>query len=150
QFGENLAGIVLGVLVFLAATTLAFVVMAMVRVQGAVRRRAAGIHIDLDGSMPRNSSRSLRHSSLKAVQQLLEYTTKHYSTSNDENMKVLRRRMMQAGIYDSRAVAWFFIARTLLAVVLAFGGFFVAPMFIHLDGTMIWLAVGVGGVAGYV
>ena len=37
-------------------------------------------------------------------------------------MKVLRRRMMQAGIFDPRAVAMFFVARTVLAVGLAFGG----------------------------
>ena len=34
-------------------------------------------------------------------------------------MKVLRRRLIQAGIYDPRAVAFFFIARTALAVGLA-------------------------------
>ena len=34
-------------------------------------------------------------------------------------MKVLRRRLIQAGIYDPRGVAFFFIARTALAVGLA-------------------------------
>src|SRR5688500_9073033 len=106
-FGESGAGIVLGVLVFLAATTMAFVVMAMLRVQGAVKRRAAGIR-DKDDERSQGGSRSLRHSSLKAAQRVLEYTTKHYSDSNSENMKVLRRRMLQAGIFDGRAVAWFF------------------------------------------
>ena len=54
-----------------------------------------------------NPKRSLRYSSLKAVAQLLEYTTKHYSETNDENMKMLRRRLVQAGIYDPRGVAFF-------------------------------------------
>src|SRR5689334_22872926 len=89
-------------LVFLAAGTLAFSVMAVVRVRGAVKKRTTRI---LDEG-ERKSSRSLRHSSLKAVAQLIEYTTKHYS-ENDENMKVLRERLMQAGIYDTRGVALF-------------------------------------------
>ena len=43
--------------------------------------------------------------------QLLEYTTKHYSGTDDDNMKVLHRRLIQSGIYDPRAVAGFFIAQ---------------------------------------
>jgi hypothetical protein len=60
-------------LVFLAATTLAFSVMAVMRVQGSVKRRAATIgRVGEDGN-----SRSLRHSSLKAAQRVIDYTTKH-------------------------------------------------------------------------
>jgi tight adherence protein C len=149
MFGENMAGTMLGVLVFLATTTLAFVIMASVRVQGAVKRRAAGILFDV-GDKPRGGSRSLRHSSLKAVQSLLEYTNKHYASSNDDNMKVLRRRMVQAGIFEPRAVAWFFIARTALAVGLAIGAFFVVPMLNMFEGSMFWMMVGAAGLGGYV
>ena len=52
----------------------------------------------------------------KAAQRVIEYTTKHYSSGNTEETKVLRRRMIQAGIYDPRAVAYFFLGRTALAV----------------------------------
>jgi tight adherence protein C len=149
MFGENMAGTMLGVLVFLATTTLAFVIMASVRVQGAVKRRAAGILFDV-GDKPRGGSRSLRHSSLKAVQSLLEYTNKHYASSNDDNMKALRRRMVQAGIFDPRAIAWFFIARTALAVGLAIGAFFVVPMLNMFEGSMFWMMVGAAGLGGYV
>jgi tight adherence protein C len=149
MFGENMAGTMLGVLVFLATTTLAFVIMASVRVQGAVKRRAAGILFDV-GDKPRGGSRSLRHSSLKAVQSLLEYTNRHYASSNDDNMKVLRRRMVQAGIFEPRAVAWFFIARTALAVGLAIGAFFVVPMLNMFEGSMFWMMVGAAGLGGYV
>jgi len=147
-FGESAAGIVLGALVFLAATTLAFCVMMMLRVQGAVNRRAAGIR--RENVEQQSGSRSLRYSSLKAAQRLIEYTTKHYSDSNGENMKVLRRRMLQAGIFDSRAVAWFFIARTALAIVLAGAVFFVVPMFRLAEGSLLWLFVGAAGLCGYV
>ena len=55
-----------GVLVFLAAATFTFCVMAVVRVQGSVKRRAANIGRvgDLDGP---GGNRSLRYSSMKAA-----------------------------------------------------------------------------------
>ena len=84
-----------GVLVFLAAATLTFSVMAVVRVQGSVKRRAANIgrveHIGGSGG----GSRSLRYSSMKAAQRVIEYTTKAYSSGSTEETKVLRRRMIQ-------------------------------------------------------
>jgi len=138
------------VLVFLAATTLAFGIMTMVRVQGAVKRRAAGIREE-GATHSQSDSRSLRYSSLKAVQRLIEYTTKHYAGGeNNENMKVLRRRMLQAGIFDSRAGAWFFIARIALAIGFAGIAFLAIPMFTTAEGTMVWLFVTAAGVAGYV
>ena len=113
------ANLLLAVLVFLAAGTLAFSVMAFARVRRSVKQRAS--HIADDGENARNSRRSLRYSSLKAVTRLLEYTTKHYSGTDDENMRVLRQRLIQAGIFDPRGVAYFFMARTALAIGLAGG-----------------------------
>jgi len=107
-----------GVLVFLAAATLAFSIMVVVRVQGSVKRRTATIGRVDDSGRP-GGNRSLRHSSLKAAQRVLEYTTKHYSSGSTDEIKVLRRRMIQAGIYEPRAVAYFFLGRTALAVGLA-------------------------------
>ena len=107
-----------GVLVFLAAGTLAFSVMAVVRVQGSVKRRAANIGRVEDIGTP-GGARSLRYSSLKAAKRVIDYTTKHYSAGDKEETKVLRRRMIQAGIYDPHAVAYFFLGRTALAVGLA-------------------------------
>ncbi len=103
------------VLVFLAAGTLAFSVMAVIRVQGSVKRRAANIGRvgDVDSA---GGSRSLRHSSLKAAQRVIEHTTRHYNSGANEETKVLRRRMIMAGIYDEHAVAYFFLGRTVLAV----------------------------------
>ena len=129
-------------LVFLAAATLAFGVMALVRVQGSVKRRAAGIGKLGDET---GNSRSLRHSSLKAAQRVLEYTTKHYSSDDkSQEMKVLRRRMMQAGIYDPRAAAYFFLGRIVLSVGLAAGLFCFAPTD---SGSMaMWLYIGSAGI----
>ena len=137
-----------GLLVFLAAGTLAFCIMAAVRVQGSVKRRAANIgRVDgieqIDGG-----SRSLRQSSLKAAQRVIEYTTKHYSSGNTEETKVLRRRMIQAGIYDPRAVAYFFLGRAALAVGLAVLVFMFVP--VESGTASFWLWTGFAGIIGYI
>jgi len=138
----------MGLMVFLAAGTLAFSVMAAVRIRGSVRRRTARILTDEERKA--NHARSLQYSSQKTVTRLIEYTTKHYGSANDENMKVLRRRLVQAGIYDPRGVAFFFIARTALAVGLAFAVFVLLPLVRPTGGTFFWMMVVAGGVAGYV
>jgi tight adherence protein C len=122
--------------------------MAFVRVHGAVKRRT--VRLMGDAEQAAKSSRSLRYSSLKAMAQLLEYTTKHYGGTNDGNMKVLRRRLIQAGIYDPRGVAFFFIARTALAIGVAVILFLLLPMVTSHGGSFFWLMVIVGGIAGYV
>ncbi|HEY7228794.1 MAG TPA: type II secretion system F family protein [Pseudolabrys sp.] len=137
-----------GLLIFLAAATLAFSVMAAIRVRGSVKRRTSRIMTDEERKS--SHARSLQYSSQKTVARLIEYTTKHYSGTNDENMKVLRRRLVQAGIYDPRGVAFFFIARTALAVGLAVIIFLFLPLVRTGGGTFFWLMVIAGGVAGYV
>ena len=77
MFGDHSA-ILMAVFVFLATTPLAFWAMSAVRVRGAVKRRAAGIRNE-GSAQSQGGSRSLRHTSMKAAQRLLEYTTKHYT-----------------------------------------------------------------------
>jgi len=137
----------MGLLVFLAAGTLAFSVMAAVRVRGSVKRRTERIMTEEERQA--SHSRSLQYSSRKTVARLIDYTNKHYGSANDENMKVLRRRLVQAGIYDPRSVAYFFIARTALAIGLAAGVFLFLP-FVRSGGSMFWLMIIAAGVAGYV
>lgn len=146
-FNDN-ASVMMALLVFLAAGTMAFSVMAFARVRGSVKRRTS--HILDESERQANPKRSLRYSSLKAVAQLIEYTTKHYSSTNDEHMKALRRRLIQAGIYDPRAIAYFFIARTVLAVGMAAAIFVFLPFLTAKEGSFFWLIVIVGGIAGYV
>ena len=147
MFRDHASGL-MALLVFLAAGTMAFSVMAFARVRGAVKRRTSRI-MD-DGERAARPTRSLRYSSLKAMTQLIEYTTKHYAGINDDTVKVLRRRMIQAGIYDPRGVAFFFIARTALAIGLAAAIFVFLPMLRPNSGSFFWLMVIVGGIAGYV
>lgn len=136
----------LALLVFLAVGTMAFATMAFVRARGGVKRRTLGI-ADEGAASP---TRSLRYSSLKAMARLLEYTTKHYSDTNTDTTKVLRTRLICAGIYDSRGIAYFFIARTALAVGLAAAIFLLLPIVSSYGGSFFWLMVIVGGIAGYV
>jgi tight adherence protein C len=138
----------MALLIFLAAAMLAFSLMVAVRVRGAVKKRTARIMDDEERK--KNHGRSLQYSSARALSKLIEYTTKHYSESNDENMKVLRRRLVQAGIYDPRGVAYFFIGRTALAIGLAAAIFVLLPLVRPTGASLFWLMVVAGGIVGYV
>jgi tight adherence protein C len=119
-----------------------------VHARGAVKRRAAGI-AEYSGERPAEDGRSLRQSSLKAVQRVLDYTNKHYGAADSGNAKILRRRLIQAGIFDARAVAFFFVVRIALAVGFAAAMFFVMPLLITQGVSAFWLTVMVGGIFGY-
>jgi tight adherence protein C len=122
--------------------------MAAARVRGSVKRRAAGI-AQISGHSGANEQGSLRQSSLKAAQRVLDYTTKHYSSTETIDMKVLRQRLVRAGIYDPRAVGYFFAGRLVLAIGLAVTAFFALPIFITLGQSMFWAAVFAACLAGY-
>jgi tight adherence protein C len=144
-FGDSTVAM-LGLLVFLATGTLAFALMAGIRVRGAVKRRAAGIRND---DLDSGNSGSLRHSGSRAASRVIEYTNKHYSSADDANTKVLRRRLVQAGYFDPRCVAYFFLGRTVLAIGLALVTAIVLPLLDMSSGASFWLFVGVAGIAGY-
>jgi tight adherence protein C len=137
----------MALLIFLAAGTLAFSVMAALRVRSAVKKRTSRILSEQERA---SQGRSLQGSSAKALTKLIDYTTKHYSETNQEHMKVLRRRLVQAGIYDPRGVAFFFIGRTALAIGVAAAIFIFLPLMKPVGGSMFWLLIVAGGVAGYV
>jgi tight adherence protein C len=144
-FGDG-ATMMLTMLVFLATGTLAFAVMIGVRARGAVRRRAARVNLDEEASGGR---RSLRYSGLKAAKGLIDYTTRHYSSADSRDVKMLRRRLIQAGIYDAHAAAYFFFARLALAAGFVIAGFFVLSMFGFDGKSSFWLFVLSGGLFGY-
>ena len=144
-FGDS-AATMLSVLIFLAVGTLAFALMIGIRAREAVRRRAVRVGLEHDAS---DNRRSLRYSSMKAAQKLVDYTTKHYSSADTKDAKLLRRRLMQAGIYDPNAAAYFFIARFLLAVILTGSAYFLLPMLNMAGKSSFWLALLAAGVTGY-
>ena len=145
-FGDSSATI-LSALIFLATGTLAFAVMLGVRAREAVRRRAARVNIDDDA--PGGGRRSLRYSGIRAVQKLVDYTSKHYSEVDSQDVKLLRQRLIQAGVYSPHGAAYFFIARGVCAVALALAAFILLPMLGIVTKISFWLFVMVGGVLGY-
>lgn len=141
MFGDS-ASLMLTLLIFMASATLAFAVMASLRVHGAMKKRAAGIAVESGAS--RGGRRPLQGT--RVAQRLIDYAQKHYDESDSKDMKVLRKRLVVAGIYDPRAVAYFFLTRAALAIGLAV----LAMLFVPADkGSMYWLAVGGGGLVGY-
>jgi tight adherence protein C len=144
-FGDS-SSIMLSLLVFLTGGMVAFAVMTGIDAQKAVRRRAARVVLEDESAAGR---RSLPYSGLKAAQRLIDYTTRHYASADSKDMKMLRRRLTQAGIYDPRAPSYFFFARLVLAIGGAVAAFFVLPM-VHMDGkSSFWLFVIVAGLGGY-
>lgn len=145
MFGDN-AQMMLSVLVFLAAGTLAFAAMVAIRAREAVRRRA--VRVSLDGASS-GGRRSLSYAGLRTAQKLVDYAAKHYSFVEGSDVKVLRRRLMQAGIYSSRAAAYYFIGRAALAVAGVLGAIFILPMIGISGTTSFWLVVMGSGILGY-
>jgi tight adherence protein C len=146
---SNSSALMLALLVFLATAMAAFGVMATVRVRGDVKRRTAGIATLSGQGGAVDEQPSLRQSSVKAAQRVLDYTAKHYGSAG-QDAKVLRQRLIRAGIYEARAVGYFFVGRIVLAIVLAVGAFAVLPMFLNLGPSMFWLSVLMGGALGYI
>lgn len=145
-FGDS-ESTLLTLMVFLATAVLTFAIMAMIRVQGAVRRRTAGINAKLAAEAASFQPPAHRSSGLKAAERIISYAQKHYGESDSKDMKVLRKRLVLAGIYDPRGVAVFFLARTALAVGLAVAAMMFAP---SQGSSMYWMIVGAAGVFGYV
>jgi tight adherence protein C len=145
-FGDP-ESILFTLLVFLATAVLAFAIMAMVRVHGAVRRRTAGINAKLAAEAASFQTQSQRNSGFKAAERIINYAQKHYGEADSKDMKVLRKRLILAGIYDSRGVAIFFIARTALAVGFAVAAMMFAP---GQGSSVYWMIVGAAGIFGYV
>jgi tight adherence protein C len=143
---DNGTNLLVMAFVFVPTAMIAFFIMRAMRVRGTVKRRAAGIKSSED-LVSSGGNHSLRHSGMKAAQRLLERTTKHYSSMDDKNMKMLRQRLVQAGIFDARAVGFFFLLRVFLAVGLAALAFLLVPLLGH-PGLQ-WPLVGALGIFGY-
>ena len=145
---DDSTGLILAATVFIATATLVFGVLASIRLRGAVRKRTATIERETLEAGDRGHG-SLRDSSMKAVQRLIDHTTRHYSSLDESNMRVLRNRLVQAGIFDPRAVGFFFLVRAILAIGVGALIGIMAPLLPESLGTMFWPMVGLGGLLGY-
>jgi len=143
----NSESTLLTLMVFLATAVLTFAMMAMVRVHGSVRRRTAGINAKLTPDDASFQQHQQRNSGFKAAERIISYAQKHYGANDTKDMKVLRKRLVLAGLYDPRGVAIFFLARTALAIGLAVAAMMFAP---GEGSAMYWMMVGAAGMLGYV
>ena len=72
---DDSSAMMLALLVFLATAALSFALMMGARARSGIKRRAAGI-AEHSGDAP-HDAHALRRSSLKVIQRLLDYATKH-------------------------------------------------------------------------
>jgi tight adherence protein C len=140
--GDNL---ILSLLVFLAAAVVSFGIMATMRARRGVRRRAAGVLAQED----RAASRSMRYASQMAARRLIDYASRHFSASENDNQRELKRRLVRAGFLDPRAAAFFFLARILTGLGLAVATLLLAPAIVDDPGGDVWFFVWAAGLACY-
>lgn len=138
-------------LIFFAVAALSLGIMSVLRNRAELKRRASAIVIDVPGRVNEaGDKRSLRYTSIAAAQRLIEYTTKHYASADNDNLKVLRRRMIEAGILDPRATGFFFITRTALAIVFSAAAMPLVPTVLpDLTPSWFWMCVLCAGMIGY-
>jgi tight adherence protein C len=141
--------LMMSIFIFLAAGTLAFGIMGVIRIRSSVKRRAS--EALLDGASRRShQENSLHANSLKAAQKVIEYTTKYYSTTDVGNTKLLQGKLVQAGFLNPQAVGYYFVARIVLAVTLMLASFSYVPL-VNPDmaWTMKWLLIALCSLVGY-
>ena len=93
----------MGLLVFLAAGTLAFSVMAAIRVRGSVKRRTARILTDEERKA--NHARSLQHSSQRTVARLIEAGVLFASAPEEKSWRWREAELFDPG--GNRIVLYF-------------------------------------------
>jgi tight adherence protein C len=139
----------LSVLVFLAVGTLAFGVMGFVRVKSSFNRRVSGALTDM-GDAHTSRQNSLRGSSVKAAQKLIDYTAKYYSTTDTGNVKLLQGKLVQAGFLNPRAAGLYFVARAGLGLAFfALAFVFIPAFYPDLKWSTRWMLIVFSAVLGY-
>jgi len=91
----------------------------------------------------------MRYASQMAAHRLIDYATRHFSASEKDNQRELKRRLVQAGFLDPRAAAFFFLARILTGLGLAIAVLLLVPAIVDSPGNDIWFFVWAAGLVGY-
>lgn len=139
----------LSVFVFLAVGTLAFGVMGFVRVKSSVNRRVTGALSAAASDKP-GGQKSLRSSSVKTAQKLIDYTAKYYSTTDTGNVKLLQGKLIQAGFLNPRATGLYFVARAGLGLSFFSLAFFFVPAFYpDVQWSTRWMMIAFSALFGY-
>src|SRR5262249_11766458 len=139
--------LLLGIFVFFAVATLAFGVMAFLRVRSSVKRRAANV---MNDGARRDGKNALRYQSLKAAQKLIDRPWRYYAAADGGNMKLLRSNLVQGGFLNPNAPGVFFIARIGLALGAVAAALIALPIFYpEMSNNVRWALIAVGGLLGY-
>lgn len=138
-------GPLMALLVFGAAALMSFGLMATVRTRNDVKRRAAGVRLVSTDV----SARSLRFASAQAAQRLIDYANRHFSLAAGEGASALRRRLVQAGFLDARAVAGFVCARLVAAAAFAGAAAVFVPSLVPQQPRAFWPLVWLAACVGY-
>jgi tight adherence protein C len=73
-----------------------------------------------------------------------------YASSDPTNLKMLRKRLVQAGFYEGNAVGLFFLSRFIFSIVFAVGAFFIIKTYdVALQGAMFWATLLGSFILGY-
>jgi tight adherence protein C len=141
--------VLLGLFVFLAAGTIAFVIMGFIRVRSSVNRRVTGA-LTGTAAAKGGDDNSLRRTGLQAAQKLIDYTAKYYSTTDTGNVKLLQSKLVQAGLLNPRAAGYYFVARAVGGLVLFALAFFFLPIFYpDLKSSTRWMLTAFAALLGY-
>lgn len=143
--------LLISALVFFAVVTLSLGIMSAIRSRAELKRRAGTIVFDGPSRAGQlNDKRSLRYASITAAQRLVDYTTRHYASADDANMRLIRRRLIEAGFLEPRAPGVFFVARISMAAAAAAAAFPVVPAILpELTASWFWMCVLCAGMMGY-
>jgi len=116
---------------------------------GLNSRRALRDRLGAPGS-PGQAAAPSRVEEMRLLQQLVERAARKVLPSDENNLKLLRQDLIRAGLFDSRAVGIYFLARLVLALAFCVTAFFAAPgAFPERADSFHWLVTGVAAFVGY-
>ncbi len=125
------------------AVTLGLFVADVVGRRREIRRRAAMAEVKRGGAPQAAAGR-------RRLDGIVRTLDGNLGERDEQAVKVLRAKLQRAGLFDPRAVSWFFAARLVAAVCLGAVAFFVAPMINEQIGSLVLAEVVVGALGlGY-
>ena len=124
--------VALFVFLFVAAGT--FTAITMLRSRDEIRRRVL-----LSGSIENvdpDDRRALRHQQLARTRRLLSQAASNFVPDDEQSTSAVRRQLNQAGFFQPAAIAYYYLIRVLLAVILPSLFFFANQWFdLGFEGT---------------
>ncbi|MBK9083213.1 MAG: type II secretion system F family protein [Rhizobiales bacterium] len=125
------------------AVTLGLFLADVIGRRREIRRRAAMAEVKRGGAPQTSGGR-------RRLDGLVRSIDGNLGERDEQAVKVLRAKLQRAGLFDPRAVSWFFAARLCAAVCLAAVAYLVAPMIAEQIGSLALTEVVVGALGlGY-